>query len=440
MLDKLKENIVNVPNYKDKNFLLTVSGGMDSMGLLFAFKELNLTFGVAHCNFKLRDNESDLDEELVAKNSPKNKFYCKRFNTTEYQESNNISIQMAARELRYSWFNELANEYNYDYIVTAHHLNDQIETFFLNLARGTGIEGLTGIKEFNGIIFRPLLNVSREEIEKYVTENNIPYREDSSNSSVKYKRNKIRHELIPILKELNTSFEATMLNNFKIIESTNSIYTDTVNSFLSDNLIKTKGTEFYINIKKLLSNKNAQHFLFEYIRKFNFNSTQSLSIFETINKEYVSGKKFTSNSHLLLIDRDDIIISPTLNSDEIQIEIKKNDKIVTKPIHLSFYNVPNTDINISPNPNLAYLDLAKISFPLTLRKWEQGDYFYPLGMTKKKKLSDFFIDKKLSLIEKNNTYVLTSNNEIIWVVGQRISNSYKTTTETKDILLITLKE
>lgn len=441
MLQKLKDNLVVIPNIDKAKFLLACSGGIDSMALLFTFKKLNLNFGVAHCNFQLRGKESDLDEELVKNSCNDIPFHLNKIDLKTYKETYNASTQMAARETRYLWFNELANEFSYDYIVTAHHLNDQIETFFLNLARGTGIEGLTGINEFNGKVYRPMLNILREEIELFAKQNNITYREDESNSSLTYKRNKIRHQLIPLLKELNPSFEETMLNNINILEATNSIYKNNVDSVLNSGIIKTKGEDFFVSIAKLLENKNAQQYLFEYLRRFNFNSTQVASIYTIIKDDFISGKIFESSSHKLLIDRDYIIISPPLNETNYTLEIKKEDKIVTNPIKLSFDNVPNENIKINPNKKIAYLDYDKLSYPLKLRKWKQGDYFYPLGMNNKKKLSDFFIDNKLSILEKEATYVLTSNkDEILWVVGQRVSENHKVTSETKNILVITFKE
>lgn len=440
MLQKLKDNLVVIPNIEKAKFLLACSGGIDSMALLFAFKKLNLNFGVAHCNFQLRGVESDLDEELVKNSCNDIPFHLNKIDIKKYQEEHNASTQMAARETRYNWFNELANQHSYDYIVTAHHLNDQIETFFINLSRGTGIEGLTGINEFNGKIYRPMLTISRTEIELFTKQNNISYREDESNSSLKYKRNKIRHELIPLFKELNPSFEETMLNNFSILENTNKIYQKTINSVLSSELIQTKNTDFYISINKLLSTNQPQHFLFEYIRRFNFNSAQSNSIINVINANYTPGKLFVSDSYKLLIDREHLIISPKKAVKKDIVKVKKEDKIVTYPIKLSFSIIPNKGIEINPNKNLAYLDLDTISFPLEIRKWKQGDYFYPLGMTNKKKLSDFFIDNKLSILEKEATYVLTSNDDIVWVVGQRVSNKHKITSGTDNILLITFKE
>lgn len=441
MLQKLKDNLAKIPNINEVKFLLSISGGIDSMVLLYAFKKLNLNFGVAHCNFQLRGEESDLDEELVKNSCNDIPFHLNKIDLRTYKETHNASTQMAARETRYSWFNKLANEFNYDYIVTAHHLNDQIETFFLNLARGTGIEGLTGINEFNGKIYRPMLTISRTDIELFVKQNKITYREDESNSSLTYKRNKIRHQLIPLLKELNPSFEETMLNNINILEATNSIYKNNVDSVLSSGIIKTKGEDFFVSIAKLLENKNVQQYLFEYLRRFNFNSTQVASIYTIIKDDFVSGKIFESSTHKLLIDRDYLIVSPPINETNIFLEIKKENKIVTNPIKLSFDNVPNENIKINPNKKIAYLDYDKLSYPLKLRKWKQGDYFYPLGMNNKKKLSDFFIDNKLSILEKETTYVLTSNkDEIIWVVGQRISEHHKITSETKNILVITFKE
>jgi len=440
MLQKIKDNINAVPNIKQAKFLLTVSGGMDSMALLHCFTSLNLSFGVAHCNFQLRGKESDLDEELVTNTCKNLPFYVQKINIKKHIELNNMSTQMAARETRYAWFEELANKHQYDYIVTAHHLNDQIETFFINLSRGTGIEGLSGIASFNGKIYRPMLNIARSEIESFVLENNIKYREDESNSSLKYKRNKIRHELIPLFKELNPSFEETMLGNLNILKNTADIYKEQLNYVLGSKIINKKENQINININELLKTRNPQQYLFEFIKQYNFNSSQSDSINKVINTDFTPGKIFKSNSHKLLIDREYLIITTNKVDKKEGCKIKKEDKNVTYPIKLSFDTLPNSEIKINPDANLAYLDYDKISFPLEVRKWRQGDYFYPLGMTNKKKLSDFFIDNKLSVLEKEATYVLTSKDEIIWVVGQRVSNAHKVTSGTKNILIVTLKE
>ena len=441
IIDKIQRSLNSINNYQSKKFLLTISGGIDSIALFHLFKKLNLAIGVAHCNFQLRGKDSDLDEQLVKETCGNSiLFHTKKINLERYQKEKGVSIQMAARETRYQWFNDLASEHQYDYIITAHHLNDQIETFFLNLARGTGIEGLTGIKQFNGRIFRPLLSVSRKEIKNYVNKHNIPYREDTSNASLKYKRNKIRHELIPILKEINPSFEDTMANNLKIIEATNNIYINTINSGLNNDVIKTKDTSFFIEIEKLLSLKQPQHYLFEYIRRFNFNSSQSNTIHNIISSEFISGKVFLTKTHKLVIDRLHIIIFPIEIVNNDIIEIKKDTKSVTNPISLSFDVVPNIKTEIIPKPIFAFLDYDKVEYPITLRKWQKGDSFIPLGMSRKKKLSDFFIDKKLSLMEKEATYVLVSNDKIIWVIGHRISDLHKVTSSTKTTLVVTLKE
>ncbi len=441
MLNTIINTISNTFNNQKKHFLVAVSGGIDSMVLLHLLKESGQEITVAHVNYQLRGEDSDLDEQFVIEtckqyNVP---IHTIKFNTKEKIESNEGSLQMIARELRYDWFKKLTIRLKTDCTVTAHHLDDQIETILLNLTRGTGIKGLTGMDIYNNGIYRPLLSISKNQIIAYAKQHNIQYRHDKSNSSNVYKRNKIRNEVIPLLQELNPSLTDTFLKNIEIFNKTADIYHDKIKQELSNKLIKTKGDRFFISISKLTALKHGDAYLFDFLHSFGFNYDQVNKAYNLILTDLNSGKQFKSFSHNLLIDRDELILYPIQKHDDQVIEIKKTTKNVTNPIQLTLDIKPIVNIKLTSNPLIAYLDLEKLSFPLCLRKWKQGDVFTPIGMTGKKKLSDFFIDLKVSRATKEETYVITSKNEIVWVVGYRISDKFKLSSKTSRALLITLK-
>lgn len=417
--------------------LVGVSGGIDSVCLLYLFKQAGYKIGIAHCNFQLRGEESDQDELFVQNiaNEYNIPFYKTRFNTSEIAQSEGISIQMAARDLRYEWFEETRLKFGYDSIAIAHNKNDIIETFLNNLSRGTGIKGLTGIKEKSGRIIRPLLFANRNKIEDFITKNKIEYREDSSNKSTKYSRNLIRHEIIPLFEKINPKFQDTIVENISRLKEVESIYLNEIERKKAD-LISKKDDILLIDIEKLKEIEQKSSFLHEFISPLGFSQTQIEDIIDCINS--TPGKQFFSLTHRLIRDRNYLIINEISAVKDKSYLIDANTIKIDNPIQLDFTEIEKDHtFSLIKNENIGLFDLDLIDFPLTLRKWKKGDYFMPLGMKNLKKISDFFIDQKLSIIDKENTWILESNNKVIWIIGYRIDERFKITNHTKNILKIT---
>lgn len=425
---------------KTHRILITVSGGVDSMVLLHLFQKTKHHIAVAHCNFNLRGKESE-DDYIFVKNyclTQSIPFFEKKFDVGKYQLENKKGIQESARELRYTWFNEIALSNNYEFIATAHHLSDIAETLLLNISRGTGITGLHGIKPINGKIIRPLLFAKKEEIISYANQNNIHFRSDSSNDSNKYSRNKIRNTVIPILKEINPKFEEHVLMLTKNIFSVEKIYKLYVTEKWN-NVHTSENGIIKISIPLLLEIDDLSCMLFEFLQPFNFNYFQSSQIFNSLNEQ--SGKKFYSKTHILIKDRDFLILSKLNLSSVNEIQVDQN----TCSVNFSSTNLTfeylSGDSELIFDDYFFYLDADLISFPLIIRKWQKGDLFTPLGMKNNKKVSDFFIDKKISLIDKENALLIcTSNNDIICIVPHRIDDHYKLTSSTKNILKISFTD
>jgi len=412
--------------------LIAVSGGADSVVLLHLLHKVGYKIALAHCNFNLRGEESDNDEKFVknlcSKYNIKSHFIS--FNTKEFASKNKISIEMAARDLRYNWFNELCSKYRYTKIATGHHLNDSIETIFINLTRGTGINGLTGISAINGNIIRPLLFATRKQIEQYTVSEKLHYRNDSSNTSNKFVRNIIRNEIIPAFKRINTAFEDTMKQNLENINSAATIYNNEINNTKTKLLLKDK-TQFKIPIKELSELSNKSTYLFEFISPFGFNYDTVNSILLAINSS--PGKTFYSKDYKLLVDREFLLIQEQSPEPEIFISNDLND-FLKLPVKISANIQEAENFTITKKSNHACLDADQIKFPLVIRKWKTGDTFYPLGMTQKKKLSDFFIDQKIDLFQKEKIWIIESDGRIVWIVGERIDNRFKITDKTKTVL------
>ncbi|WBX70914.1 tRNA lysidine(34) synthetase TilS [Tenacibaculum retecalamus] len=436
MLQQLAEHIdTHFSFLKEKKLLIAISGGIDSVVLTHLLHQLNFTISLAHCNFQLRDEDSNLDElsvkELANKlNIP---FFSVLFETSKYAKENKLSTQIAARKLRYNWFDELIKENNFDYILTGHHADDNLETFLINLTRGTGLDGLTGIPAVNGKIVRPLLNFSREQIEIYATDNNIQWREDASNSEVKYIRNKIRHQIVPLLKELNPSLLKTHHKTTEFLKQSQQIVTDRI-AEVSSKILSKKGDLLKVNILELLKLSDPKPYLFQLLKAYKF--TEWNDVYNLIYAQ--SGKKITTNSYTLLKDRDFLLLLPTNKEDTTENErviICNDEKRITKPIHLLFENaLKNTIIDI----NCIFVDKNLLNYPLVIRKRKAGDYFYPTGMLGKKKVSKYFKDEKLSLFDKNNTWLLCSkDDEIIWIIGKRQDKRFLPSNKTTQLLRIT---
>ena len=431
MLDKLTVHLDSkFPFLKGKRLFLAVSGGIDSMVLLDLFRQLDYEIEVLHCNFSLRNTESDGDEEFVRSycEAKSISVHIQKFDTIKFAEDSKLSIQLAARKLRYDWFYSQLAEKNFDYILTAHHLDDNLETFLINLTRGTGLEGLTGIPAQNDKIIRPLLPFSREEIEKYASETNLKWREDSSNASDKYFRNKIRHNVVPVLKELNSGLLSSFQNTLENLNQSKSLVEDAFN-LVYENVIKEEGNHLKININELLKHSNYKAYLFQWLKDFEFTAWND--IYELVTAQ--SGKQVFSDNFMVLKDRDYLIVSPREVKDTQEYEIGEGFKT---PIKFSFCNVSHIT---NVNSDCIFVDEDALQFPLTIRKWKEGDYFYPIGMQGKKKLSKYYKDEKYSLIDKLNQWILCSNNQIVWIVGKRQDDRFKITKNTKNKLQIKLQ-
>ncbi len=420
--------------------LLGVSGGIDSMVMMNLFQTTGCHISTAHCNFNLRGNESDIDQLFVSDYCQKHNipFYVKNFDTESYAADNKMSLQMAARELRYSWFYQLAAENGYRYIAIAHNKNDLAETFLINLVRGTGIRGLTGIRAKSGKIIRPLLFADRKEIMDYALKNNIDYREDSSNREIKYRRNRIRLRIIPEFEAISSDFSDTLYETSKKLKDVEAIYINSINKKFNE--IATPVSYGYIlKISSLMQLDPLTSYLYEFLRRWNFPRELVPDIIASLTGP--PGKQFFSSTHRLIKDRDNLIITPDKINDSARYYIDEDVKSISHPIKLSFTRVVKHQGFIIPNnPKTACLDQDLLHFPLILRKWQKGDYFQPLGMSGLKKLSDFFIDNKFSLVEKEKTWLLASGNKLAWIVGHRIDNRFRITERTGNILVIEMQE
>ncbi|NOY37708.1 MAG: tRNA lysidine(34) synthetase TilS [Chlorobi bacterium] len=421
----------------DSHILLAISGGIDSMVMADLFGRLPNPLSIAHCNFMLRGDESDQDEEFVRQYaiSLDIPLFVKRFDTSAFADKHHISIQMAARKMRYDWFNRLAEENRMDVIAVAHNMDDLVETFLINLSRGTGLRGLTGIRPKQGKIIRPLLFATREEITAWATRKNIAFREDSSNQMIKYVRNKIRHEIIPLFREINPGFLPSVAETTIRLQGIDRFFSNYVQTNLAGYLQKF-GDRFVIPIAKLRESEAAEAVLFELLRPFRFPPAVTFKIMESLDSE--PGKKFFSPSHRLIKDREHLIITaiPERGHTE-KYYIEEGNTQLTHPVilHLeSFEKQPG--FQIPSDRNIAVLDRDRLQFPLILRKWREGDWFIPLGLGGIKKLSDFFVDRKLSLDEKEQVWLLTQGDEIIWVIGMQIDDRFKITENTRKVLRV----
>lgn len=434
MFSKFQNHLsAQFPFLQKAKLLIAVSGGLDSMVLLDLISKTNIEFAVAHCNFQLRGDESDADENFV-------KFYCEansiqgffqKFNTMQFAEDEKVSIQVAARKLRYEWFYELLATENFDFVVTAHHLDDQLETFLIHFSRGTGLDGLTGIPSQNDKIIRPLLTFSRAEIETFAKENNLKWREDSSNASDKYVRNKIRHQVVPILKELNPSFLDSFQNTIQNLNQAQSLVDD-ASRIVYRKVVQDADNQKIIDLNELLQLSNYQAYLYQWLMPFGFSAWQD--IYDLVYAQ--SGKQIFSEHFRLLKDRETLIIEPKTDRIFDEYFINKNQSELNFPLKMRLSYV--SEIGKSDTKTI-FVDADALKFPLQLRKWQEGDYFYPFGMYGKKKLSKFFKDEKFSLIEKENTWLLCSENQIVWLVGKRMDVRFKITKNTQTIIKIQLE-
>jgi tRNA(Ile)-lysidine synthase len=420
---------------KDK-ILLAVSGGIDSMVMIHLFQACKFDISVAHANFQLRGGESDGDEQFVKDYCMLHsiQFFTRRFNTIEYAAKNSLSTQMAARELRYGWFDELIRVNHFNFVATAHHLNDSIETSLLSFVRGSSVEGLDGIAAKNGNIIRPLLFATRIQIATYAQQNKIAWREDSSNASDDYQRNFIRHKVVPLLKELNPSLENSFQDASEKIAGANELSALGIERWKEK--FEQKSSNQILFSKKGLDNfQNPAGLLWNLIKHLGFNLDQCSQVVSALHGQ--SGKHFSSPDYELTIDREHLIIS-TRESVDLEVPIDRHEHEAHRGNQVLKIE-ESGKAEISKDPFIANLDASKVKFPLVWRKWRAGDSFHPLGMNHKKKLSDFFIDQKISVADKEKITVLESDGDIVWVIGHRVDDRFKiSATSTESMLRISL--
>ncbi len=415
--------------------LLAVSGGVDSMVMWELFHDAGIDYAIIHCNFSLRGEESDGDERLVRDQAAEMaaQLYVRRFDTLDYARMKGISIEMAARELRYAWFEEVRATGRYDVVATAHHQDDLIETFFINILRKTGIKGITGFREKSGSLIRPMLFTNRREIEAWATSRKISFRHDHTNNDVVFQRNFIRHEIIPRLETLNPAFRANLAETMANLRQVEDFYLTEVNRQIR----KITGNEApneEIFTSQLLKLPHPKQILFNWMSRFGFNAAVVEDAWSSLATE--PGKRFFSGTHRLVIDRNKLIINPITEESSPLFYISDDEKEITQPLHLRLEQHPAKDFAIIRDHSVACLDAQLLEHPMVIRKWIPGEYFQPLGMKGFKKISDFFVDEKLSLPEKEQTWILYSGNKVVWIIGYRIDHRFRITAETSEVLVI----
>lgn len=417
----------------DKAVIVGVSGGTDSVVLLHLLVALGYKCVIAHCNFHLRREESDRDEIFVRKLAQDYNIssYFIDFETIEYAKEHKISIEMAARDLRYTWFEKLRVELNAQAVAVAHHADDGIETLLLNLIRGTGIRGLKGISKRNKNIVRPLLFLSREEIEKYLNLYNLEHVEDSTNAGIDYKRNKIRNEILPLLEEINPSVRQTLYNNLQHFEGNLAIYEQAINN-IEKKIVRKANDIIRMNISLILQQADVPTIMYELLYPYGFSPSVIEQITSQLRAE--SGKTFYSEFYILIKDRNELIISIKQDIAQNDIFITQHEKNIQIPVKMNIKRIKiDENFGISKNRYKIHVDAAKLNFPLCIRRWKEGDSFMPFGMLQHKKVSDFLINNKCSLIDKEHVYVLISDERIVWIIGWRMDNRYKVTNQTTEV-------
>ncbi len=425
---------------KDDRILLAVSGGIDSMVMLHLFTKMRADTVIAHCNFRLRGAESDMDEELVRNYAGKNNipFHSVSFDTRKLAEEKGISIQMAARDLRYEWFEQLKIQQSCSLIAVAHNLNDNIETLLINLTRGTGLTGLAGMRSSANGIIRPLLFATRERIEGWCGEFSIPYREDRSNAEIKYTRNKIRHLVIPVLKEINPSIEETLNYTALRLGGLDRILSGYIDGIRSRISVK-RGQSIVIDTEKLAEFSDNKAMMFELFCPWGITEPLAGELQKLIKAG--TGKQIFTLTDRILKNRNELIISPVRHDRKDDLLIESVEDLLSIPsVRFACLEQVDAVYKIPHDPRVASIDREKIRLPLIVRRWKEGDYFCPLGMKSRKKLSDYFIDNKFSRIRKEETMILESDGDIVWVMGERLDDRFRVTESTKTVLRIEMND
>lgn len=423
----------------DDKILLTVSGGVDSMVLMSLTAAAGYKFGVAHCNFQLRGKESDEDELLVEHEAKRLgvEFFNKRFDTTAEMERTGESMEMAARRLRYAWFKELCDEHGYTVIAIAHHINDSIETFFINMLRGTGLRGLTGINNHVGRIVRPLMFTNRKEIHDYAIAHRIPFREDSSNRSTKYLRNKVRIGLIPMLREITPQFTTIMRRNVSRLSQAQDFITASM-SIIKRDIIEQSGDIRTIRVQRINGSLPRNFVIYEILsEEYGFKGDVVDALCHALDNNS-TGRRFYAREWVAVVDRGDIVASPITEEDDCEVMVERRTLRSYVGGSVLYYQYCDIDFidTLDQGENVALIDADKLSYPLRLRRWREGDWFQPLGMSGRKKISDYLIDKKVSMAQKSRQFVLLSGDDIVWVVGRRLDDRFAVTKRTERVLRI----
>ncbi|MBR5132207.1 MAG: tRNA lysidine(34) synthetase TilS [Alistipes sp.] len=423
----------------DDKILLTVSGGVDSMVLMSLTAAAGYRFGVAHCNFQLRGKESDEDELLVEHEATRLgvEFFNKRFDTTAEMERTGESMEMAARRLRYAWFRELCDEHGYTVIAIAHHINDSIETFFINMLRGTGLRGLTGINNHVGRIVRPLMFTNRKEIHDYAVAHRIPFREDSSNRSTKYLRNKVRIGLIPMLKEITPQFTTIMRRNVSRLSQAQDFISSAM-SIIKRDIIEQDGDIRTIKVQSVNPSLPRNFVIYEILsEEYGFKGDVVDALCHALDNNS-TGRRFYAREWVAVVDRGDIVVSPIAEDDDCEVVVERRTLRSYVGGSVLYYQYCDIDFidTLDQGENVALIDADKLQYPLRLRRWREGDWFQPFGMSGRKKISDYLIDKKVSMAQKSRQFVLLSGDDIVWVVGRRLDDRFAVTKRTERVLRI----
>ncbi len=415
--------------------LIALSGGRDSMTLMYVLRELGYSIGIAHCNFGLRSDESDKDEEFVVQQADKLgiPIWVKKFSEEDFRRQGN-SVQVVARELRYQWFLALAKEQQFEKIAVAHHASDAIETTFINLIRGTGLRGM-GIKPFReDRVVRPLLNSSNELIDQYVADNKIPYREDSSNHSDKYVRNKLRHHVLPNLFDVRENSDKGLMESLHILSDSQKFVDEQIEG-LRQKHQSLDGNHVIFDVSWFNETNSGEFILFEWLRPYGFNKQMINNMFEGLNKE--SSQEYNSDHYEAIVKNQKIILRKIDNIDAQTYTFSKQINEINEPIQFKINKLNSEQVkSFEKMNNIAYFDFHKVADELVIRRWKEADWFIPLGMNGKRKLSDFFVDRKLNKFQKQNAWLLESNGEIIWIVGMQQNNTAKIDNSTSQVLRI----